>query len=83
MRDPSQHGAESAFEAMLEVADRRDIQHDFGTVASAFRDEDLRTVVDLAWRYQFSDDRSQFKRDIRGLQEVVGMRVLGELGVEE
>ena len=41
-------------------------------MSAAFEPDDYEQIIALAWRHQFNDDRSKFKREIRELQEHVG-----------
>jgi len=67
----SSHSQDAAFEVLKGAAAERDIYGDYRTIAAAFNDEDYRHLVTLAWRYQFSDDRYQFKRELREMQQYV------------
>lgn len=71
---PQEHGPSSAIEAMLEAAMRASLVAEHRTAASAMTEDDYRTLVDLAWRYQF-DDRMEFKRAIREMEQIVGDRM--------
>ena len=43
---------------------------------AAFQDEDYEQLIALAWRHQFDDDRTKFKRELRELQAHVTQRIL-------
>ena len=73
------HGALAALEEVAETADRAQ----FGIAIESFTDEDYEQIVGLAWRYQFDDDRSKFKRELRELQEHVSERILARLELNE
>ena len=61
--------------ALVEASQDRDILADYRTIANAFDDEDYRTIIDLAWRHQFDNERLHFKREIRELQQYVCSRI--------
>jgi hypothetical protein len=68
-------GQQGALFALIEVSQDRDIASDYRTIASAFDEDDYRTIIDLAWRHQFNDERLNFKRQIRELQQHVCSRI--------
>ena len=52
----------------------------FWTVEGRLDEEaDYQAVIDIAWRHQFNDDRPNFKRDIRELQQHVSRRALEQV----
>jgi hypothetical protein len=73
--DTSQ-GHEGALAALLEVSQLSDIVEDYRTIAGAFDNRDYQTIIDLAWRNQFNDERLNFKREIRELQQFISQRIL-------
>lgn len=77
--DDTGHGRAGALEALLEVAQELDNLGDYRTLSTAFEPSDYEQIIALAWRYQFADDRSKFKREIRGLQEHVSQRGIAKL----
>jgi hypothetical protein len=77
------HGRRGALEALKDVAQEPDIVSDFRTASGAFDSEDYEQLIALAWRHQFNDDRSKFKREIRELQEHVSRRILAKLELSE
>lgn len=81
-RDASQ-SHEGALAALLEVSRLPDVVKDYRSIADAFDDRDYQTVIDLAWRHQFNDERLNFKREIRELQQFVSKRALDKLEAGE
>jgi hypothetical protein len=53
-----------------------------GAVA-AFEPQDYEQLVALAWRHQFDDDRTKFKRELRELQEHLSQQILDRLELSE
>lgn len=76
--DDTGHGRDGALSALREVAESADRTR-FGLAIDSFEPDDYNEVVSLAWRYQFDDDRSKFKRDLRELQTHVSERILARL----
>jgi hypothetical protein len=81
--DDAGHGRTGALEALLDVAQEPDIVSDYRTVTAAFDPADYEQIIALAWRHQFNDDRSKFKREIRELQEHVSQRIIAKLEQSE
>ena len=77
--DDAGHARTGALEALLDAAHELDIDGDYRTVSAAFDADDYEQIIALAWRHQFNDDRSKFKREIRELQEHVGKRIISTL----
>ena len=75
VRSEGDQGQQAAFEILKEAAAAPDIVKEYGTIATAFTDADYRQIVALAWRYQFSDSRYEFKREMNELQQHVSTRV--------
>ncbi len=80
--DETGHGRDGALEALREAADKADAGR-FGTAIESFEPDDYEEIIRLAWRYQFDDDRSKFKRELRELQEHVSERILARLELSE
>lgn len=80
--DAAGHGRSGALAALREVADNAD-RRTFGMAIDSFEAEDYEQIIGLAWRYQFDDDRSKFKRELRELQEHVSERILARLELSE
>ncbi|MGX1769502.1 hypothetical protein ACWIE7_14530 [Dietzia sp. NPDC055343] len=72
------HAREGALAALREVA-ATSSRSKFGTAMDSFEEADYEEIVRLAWRYQFDEDRSKFKRELRALQEHVSGRILARL----
>jgi hypothetical protein len=81
--DDAGHGRTGALEALLDVAQEPDIVRDYRTVTAAFEPTDYEQIIALAWRHQFNDDRSKFKRELRELQEHVSQRIFAKLEMSE
>ena len=77
--DDAGHARVGALEAILDAAHELDIDGDYRTVSAAFTADDYEQIIALAWRHQFNDDRSKFKREIRELQEDVSKRIAAKL----
>lgn len=73
------HGKAGALAAMLEASQDADIVDDYRSIARGFDPDDYQAVIDIAWRHQFNDDRLNFKRDIRELQQDVSRRALDRM----
>ena len=80
--DTAGHGRSGALKALEEVASNAD-RKTFGIAIESFEPEDYEQLVALAWRYQFDEDRSKFKRELRELQEHVSQRILARLELGE
>lgn len=74
--DDSGHAREGALAALTEVARDSEIVERFGAPTSAFEDEDYQQLIALAWRHQFDNDRTDFRRGLRDLQAHVTQRIL-------
>lgn len=72
------HGRDGALSALREVAATAD-RKAYALAIDSFEPEDYDEIVRLAWRYQFDDDRSKFKRELRELQTHVSERILARL----
>lgn len=72
-----------ALEALFDVAQEPGIINDYRSVAAVFGPDDYEQIIALAWRHQFNDDRSKFKREIRELQENISQRVIVKLEQSE
>ena len=81
--DEARQGREGALAALNEVANDPEIVKLFGSVASAFREEDYEEIIALAWRHQFEEDRTKFKRELRDLQKHVSQRIIDRLELSE
>ncbi|MGO4359324.1 hypothetical protein AB4Y83_01355 [Terrabacter sp. RAF57] len=80
--DDTGHGRQGALLALREVADAAD-RRQFGLAIDSFEQGDYDEIVSLAWRYQFDDDRSKFRRELRELQSHVSERILARLELNE
>jgi len=77
------HGREGALTALREVATSPEMIKQFGISAAAFQDEDYEQLMAIAWRHQFDEDRTKFKRELRELQAHVTQRILDLLELSE
>jgi hypothetical protein len=81
--DDASQGRTGALAALKEVATDPEMVKEFGITVEAFSDEDYDDLIALAWRYQFDDDRSRFKRGIRELQVHITKDILDRLELSE
>lgn len=77
------HGREGALAALMEVATDPEMIGQFGIPTAVFQDEDYEQLIALAWRHQFDDDRTKFKRELRELQAYATQRILDLLELSE
>lgn len=70
------HGKAGALAAMLEASEDADIANDYRSIAHGFDADDYQAIIDISWRHQFNDDRLDFKREVRELQQDVSRRAL-------
>jgi len=68
------HALIQAREVFLHVAHSPVVREEHTRILPYCDDSTLSKIVDLAWRYQFSEDRYPFKRDIRDLQQYVARK---------
>lgn len=80
--DEVSQGREGALAALNEVATDPEIIKQFGAAVS-FHDEDYEQLIALAWRHQFDDDRTKFKRELRQLQVHVTQRIIDLMELSE
>ena len=76
-------GRDGALAALREAAAEPGMNKEFGHAVASFEDSDYEHLIALAWRYQFDDDRSKFKRALRELQDQVSPRILARLELGE
>lgn len=81
--DETGQGREGALAALNEAAADPAIGKDFSIPKAAFRAEDYEQLIALAWRHQFDDDRTKFKRELRELEAHVAQRILDLLDLVE
>lgn len=73
-------GREGAKAALLEVVQEDAILKQFPPAARlSFEDADYEAIINLAWRYQFDDDRTKFKRGINELQAHISPTIAARL----
>ena len=80
--DPGR-GRTGALEALLDAAQRSRHCRRLPDISEGSGTKDYEQIIGLAWRHQFNDDRSQFKREIRELQEHVCQRIIARLEQSE
>ncbi len=81
--EESGHGRDGALAALLEAAQSADTERFGRPLLDSFESDDYQDIIDLAWRYQFDDDRSKFKGDFRRLQQHVSERIFARLELDE
>lgn len=72
-------GRDGALAALHEVAEDPDMIAGFDIATASFEDQDYEQLITLAWRFQFDEDRTKFKRELRALEEHVRNRILDRL----
>jgi len=72
-------GRQGALAALREASQDPRLMSQFRAAEASFEPEDYEQIITLAWRYQFDDDRSRFKRELRELQQQVSRRILARL----
>jgi hypothetical protein len=65
---PTQEGVR---EVIRQVARSEDIRDEHADIADILDDTALDTIADLAWRFQFDDDRTEFKKGLGALHAYV------------
>lgn len=70
--------SDDAREVVVEVAQRTDISSEYPRMAVLCDPSVLTRVVDIAWRHQFDEDRSGFKREMRDLEAYVARRATSD-----
>jgi len=81
--DSDGQGRDGALAALREVAEDPEFVRLFSLAIASFDLEDYEQIISLAWRYQFDDDRTKFKRGMHELQQHVSQRILGRLELSE
>jgi hypothetical protein len=76
---PRGQGRQGALAALQEVAQDPAMRNEYRVAIDSFLPSDYEQLITLAWRYQFDDDRSKYKRELRELQEHVSERILARL----
>jgi len=64
-----------ALSVMMLEAQSEDVRKAHSLIIDYCSEADLKGVVDLAWRYQFLDDRNPFKKDIQEIQANVARKI--------
>lgn len=67
---------EGALEALLEVARASDVENDWPIPTKVFTRGDYEVIIRAAWRHQFNQDRSSFKKSVRDLEEQLVPRLV-------
>lgn len=80
--DEASQGRQGALSALQEAAAAAD-RSKFGLAIDSFEPEDYEQIIALAWRHQFEEDRSKFKRELRELQNHVSEQILARLELSE
>ena len=76
-------GRIGALAALHEVAASSSMLSEYPTPTASFEAADYEQLVALAWRHQFDEDRTKFKRELRELQVHVSQRILDRLEMEQ
>ena len=62
---------EDARSVVVRIAGEDSFREEHPLVEPVLSQDDLRSIVDLAWRYQFLEERLPFKKAIRELEQHV------------
>ena len=65
-----------ALSVLLEVSQEERVRESHPLVAEFIGHEDLESIVNIAWRYQFIEDRYSFKKDMKDLQANVTRKIV-------
>ena len=65
---------EDARNVVARIASDESFRDEHPLVGSLLSQDDLRSIVDLAWRYQFLEDRLPFKKAMRELEQHVASK---------
>lgn len=76
--EPAQ-GREGALRALLQIAADPEVTREYPKVSAVLATEDYEALVALAWRHQFDEDRTKFKRGLHELKASVSQRLLASL----
>ena len=76
--DSDSRGMAGALKALLEVSDDPVLRNDWPAPSAVLSHADYEEIIKIAWRHQFAEDRSQFRRQIREVCD----RVLPEIVAE-
>jgi hypothetical protein len=76
-------GRQGALAALIEVTEDEKLAALYADASRSFEAEDYEVIINLAWRYQFDDDRSKFKRGINDLRDHVRPRIQARLELSE
>lgn len=81
--DDGSQGKAGAQAALGEAARDPEMLKEYEIASEVFEEDDRRALIDLAWRYQFDDDRSKFKREIREIESNMRRRILAKLEIRK
>lgn len=59
---------EEAASVLIQVSEGEEIRSRHSSVASLCDEDDLRSIVRLAWQYQFAEDRYAFRKAMKDLE---------------
>ncbi len=65
---------EDARKVLLRIAADDTFREEHPLIEALCDEEDLRGIVDLAWRFQFAEDRMAFKRAMRELEQHIATK---------
>jgi hypothetical protein len=66
---------------LTEIANSPEMRQEHAEVVDFCDARVLQDIVQFAWRHQFSDDRSGFKKDISTLQQYVADKAMEQGGI--
>ena len=67
---------------LTEIANSSQMRQEHADIVDFCDFRVLTDIVQFAWRHQFSDDRSGFKRDISTLQQYVADKAMEQEGIQ-
>ncbi len=73
--ETADHSRSGALSVMREVARGSDMTGEH-PVSRCFSDDDYESIISLAWRYQFDDDRAAFRQGLLDLETYLEPRIL-------
>ena len=81
--DDNLQSLDGAREVLVDLARSREMQADHAPISEYCDDKVLHSIVDVAWRHQFSEDRYGFKKEVRELEEYVVHRALDAIEADK
>jgi hypothetical protein len=65
---------EDARGVVVRIASDDTFKQEHPLIGSVLTEDDLRSIVDLAWHYQFLEDRLPFKKAMREMEQYVAAK---------